>query len=204
MHDYLITLIVMYRPDYLHVFYNNYVAKNVRKYYYPLYVEGFFELACKNNDLAMVKTTMKEHWWMRGYGAYFIMCKIGNVDLITDLITNHNYQHRRHYNEGLYGACYGGKNEVAAIMIDKGANQLNWGLHWACRGGHIETVNFIIEKGANWWDWGLYGACHTGQMDALYLMIKKGADDWDKSIMTALSNGHEDVANVLKEMKNKS
>jgi hypothetical protein len=49
---------------------------------------------------------------------------------------------------GLCGACYGGHKELALLMIEKGATNMNAGLEMACIGGHKELATLMIEKGA--------------------------------------------------------
>jgi ankyrin repeat protein len=59
-------------------------------------------------------------------------------------------------------------------MIEKGATAWNEGLLYACRGGHLNLVELMIEKGANYLNWGLE-YCKDGHLDIVQLLIEKGA-----------------------------
>jgi hypothetical protein len=82
-------------------------------------------------------------------------------------------------NCALRGSCKGGHHELAELMIDKGANNLNWGLHYACLGGHHDLIEFMISKGADNFNGGLSGACEGNHLDLVKLMISLGATQCD-------------------------
>ena len=100
------------------------------------------------------------------YGA----CLRGYHDFIQFIILN---QKNCNWNQGLFGACYGGHMELVHLVISKGAYDWNHGLYGACRGGHKDLVNLMILQGANNWKAGLCSACEGGYEDLKILMISK-------------------------------
>jgi hypothetical protein len=79
------------------------------------------------------------------------------------------------FNWGLYGACQGGHEDLAKLMITNCARKVNLGLHGACEGGHENLVELMIANGAYKFHYGLYSACVKGYKNLAELMIIKGA-----------------------------
>lgn len=85
-------------------------------------------------------------------------------------------------NYGLSCACRYGHEDLANLLIEKGACDLEYGLITACYYGKDRLVEFMIEKGAKDFDRGLQNACLTGQVNIVKLMIEKGATEFTKSL----------------------
>lgn len=82
------------------------------------------------------------------------------------------------WNHGLYGACQGSYIDLAELMIENGADNLDQAFYHACLGGHLSSVELLISKGVTHWNHGLSGACSGGHIDLADLMISKGAITW--------------------------
>ena len=68
-------------------------------------------------------------------------------------------------------ACYDGHIDIVKLLIEKGANDLNWGLYNACYNGHIDIVKLLIEKGADDLNLGLSNACYNNQIEIIALLL---------------------------------
>ena len=53
------------------------------------------------------------------------------------------------YNNGLIAACTGGHINIAKLMLEKGAIQINNALRGACEHKHKHTAEFLVSQGAN-------------------------------------------------------
>jgi hypothetical protein len=86
---------------------------------------------------------------------------------------------------GLEGACEGGHEDLAKLMLIKGARGYEYGLYGACKGGHKNLAELMIVRNADRVNMGLmnpnhvnrclYAACKRGHKDLAKLMIAKGA-----------------------------
>lgn len=113
------------------------------------------------------------------------ICYIGNIELVR-IAMKDTYKYYNWNNNGLEGACRGGHQDIAQLMIDYGARDFNLGLYEACRGGHFDLVNMMINCGANNWNRALDGACDGGHLDIVEFLIKKGANNLSSGMGTAL------------------
>lgn len=115
------------------------------------------------------------------------------------LQTSMDFQTENQYwNSEFRGACESGDLQLAQLMIEKGANDLNHGLYYACRGAHLQLVEFLIKNGANnFLDEGLCGACRGGHLHFVQLMIEKGAKDLNYAFDCACRSGHLQIVKFL-------
>jgi hypothetical protein len=98
---------------------------------------------------------------------------------------------------GLTGACLGGHEPIAELMIARGASDWDGGLYSACRGGHKQIAELMIARGANDWNNGLYGACYGGHKELVELMIAHGANGWNWALYSACRGGHKQIAELM-------
>jgi len=94
-------------------------------------------------------------------------------------------------------AC--GWENIARLMIEKGADGWNSGLFYACRSGYEKLVQLMIEKGADDWNEGLHAACLCGNEKLIHLMIEKGANNWNDCLLVACTNGNEKLVHMFIE-----
>lgn len=103
------------------------------------------------------------------------------------------------YNLALIDACEKGHKDIAELMIEKGATDLNFGMINACLKGHKDIVLLLIEKGAIDFFWGLINACRGGHKNIVELMLKKHAKSVNIGLSYACDHGHKDIVLLLIE-----
>jgi hypothetical protein len=74
---------------------------------------------------------------------------------------------------------------------------INYGLGGACQGGHEDLANLMIAKGAWDFDCGLYGACEIGHLNLAKLMITKGATAFWLGLEIARLGGYKDLIELI-------
>ncbi len=89
--------------------------------------------------------------------------------------------------------------DLARLMIEQGANDLNQGLRGACAGGHMALVMLMIEKGADDWNGGLHEACFMGHVALIELMIAKGADNLNNGLYAVCRGEHAELIPFMME-----
>src|SRR5439155_7734251 len=103
----------------------------------------------------------------------FNACRYEYLDVIELLVSKYNKN--LNYNQGLYGACYGGKMKSFVIMINKGANNFYNAFFYACTANRMNMVKLIINNNEIESVHGLYISCHcackTGKLNILQYVL---------------------------------
>lgn len=102
-------------------------------------------------------------------------------------------------NWGLCGACEGGNEDIAEMMIKLGANNYEMAFHGACRYAQIKMIQMLMKKGIRYVNSGLRVACRCGHMDVACFLIKEGATDMDGGLYNALESGNEKLVLMMIE-----
>lgn len=113
---------------------------------------------------------------------YELVCQ-GNNTMVSELIgrycpkTKYCFGHETIFNKCLKGACEHGHLDIAKLLIQHGAHDLNGALSHTCSGkdSHFELANLLIDNGAKDWNRCLLHACANGHFELANLMISKGA-----------------------------
>ncbi len=87
--------------------------------------------------------------------------------------------------QGLLLAGLHGHIDIAQLLIDNGATDINMGLYGACSFGKLSIVKFMLDKGANSLDFGLETVCRVKSRaidvsqlnDIIRLLIQRGANE---------------------------
>ena len=102
-------------------------------------------------------------------------------------------------NAALANACLGGHEDLARLMLDRGATDYNIGLAKACQGGHEALARLMLEKGATDYDRGLDSACWGGHEALARLMLDRGATNYNQALFYARRYCQEGLVRLLLE-----
>jgi len=141
----------------------------------------FYKL-CKNGDTDLVRSTIKKLLTESGSGP-------GPGPISKSKLNN-----------GLIGACYGNRIEIAQLIIDLGAYDFDQGLVAAVSKGNVNLINLMIMYGADVRR-GLFEACKKKKhIDLVKLMIKDNNisnNDLNNCLRVACSKGHLNIIKLL-------
>jgi hypothetical protein len=110
---------------------------------------------------------------LRGIAGIYELARASCAEDVLESIRSYKDIH-----DGLAGACYGGHEELALLIIRKAESSgvtvdFNSGLRGACRNNHKKLALLMIEKGATYIQWGLEEACRGGHKELTLLLIRK-------------------------------
>jgi pentatricopeptide repeat protein len=168
-------------------------------------------------DSCLLSNDSEELFW--GYGivepesAQVAFSLVGIVDTYHLAIAgrikdvSESIRYGGYINDGLAGACRGGHEELALLMIQEMESagivpNLDWHLSEACRGGQKKLALLIIRKAESSeaivdFDGGLLEACENNHKELALLMIEKGATRIQWGLEVACGEGHMELALLL-------
>jgi ankyrin repeat protein len=162
------------------------------------------------------------------FGSHFLLAadeihdavKEGNLNKVIEILENDPGQLNRTDSNGrtpLHYACLFGKNDVAQLLIKKGAdidprdeNQTT-PLHIVAATGNLELVKILLDngsksinKGASWGSTPLHLACERGHPEVVSYLIDRGGDIESRNefkrtplIVTARQRGNLEIIKIL-------
>jgi hypothetical protein len=145
----------------------------------------------------VVKPEYKTYASLAGMDDIFVLASANRQEDTLESVRNGGC-----FNEGLAGACWGGRKEMAQLMIERGAANFDWGLLGACLGGRINTAELMIEKGATNIQQGLERACDRGHMELTLLLIHKTESsgslvEFGPLLTIACRDGHKEILGLI-------
>jgi hypothetical protein len=121
--------------------------------------------ACVSGNIEIVKLCLEDEIEY-GNNAFIGACESGNMDIVNLLIEKGGY---RNWEDGIKGACAGGKIDVAKYIVSKsvkeGTAKFNIALSEACKNGHADLALYMIDCGADDLEYGFESACRYGQLE---------------------------------------
>lgn len=132
----------------------------------------------------------------------FEACKNNQMEVVNFLLPRISTYY---YNHGLEGACAGGHLNIAELMIQKGAANLESSLYAACVHDQIDAVKFMIAAGAS----DPHGRClrtrgFCNNIDVLKALTIRETMDWDEGLLAVCHSGNiKTVKYILENYPNK-
>ena len=82
---------------------------------------------------------------------------------------------------------------------DTNENVLNAALEVASRGGNVDVVKILLEKGADDIEYAMLNAVYYGNVDLVKYLIEKGAKDFNYYLNMSKGEGHSDIIKFFEE-----
>lgn len=157
---------------------NNTEVKRLIAYIEQNDIDCFLEPACKNGNLFAVKMLlMRDANINKGFSLSYA-AEYGHKDIVCELLKNGAEIERSM--DGLtplHRSCASGHYEIAAILLEAGANIPNEStpLHTACANGHVDIVKLLLNYQATITPEIFCEACKQGNVEIVKLLLLYGA-----------------------------